>query len=467
MNWYEVNFDGLVGPTHNYAGLSYGNLASQKNRNLDSRPRQAALQGLKKMRLLYDLGIEQAILPPHLRPDLGFLRRVGFQGSSGSQGSRGIQGSPGEITEEIAKEIMREATLLDPTLLASASSSAFMWAANAATVTPSPDSQDQLLHLTPANLLSGIHRSIESQTTYRILKSIFPCEEVLVHQALPGSSAMSDEGAANHMRLTGAHGQPGLEIFVYGADGSDPTSSAPGKYPARQSLQASQAIARLHRVNPERLFFWKQNPDAIDQGAFHNDVVAVANQNVLFCHQQAFENQPQLLPEVAKVFENLFSDRLYTIEVSCDELSLAEAVDTYLFNSQLVSISPTEMALVAPRECQESTNAMRVIDNAIKSDNPISQVLFPDVRQSMRNGGGPACLRLRIVMNEQQLQQMHQPVRFSPELETTLTDWIHQHYREVLSPDDLGNPQLYFESREALFRLEEILDFQVGTLVPK
>ena len=25
---YEVNFDGLVGPTHNYAGLSYGNVAS-------------------------------------------------------------------------------------------------------------------------------------------------------------------------------------------------------------------------------------------------------------------------------------------------------------------------------------------------------------------------------------------------------------------------------------------------------
>ena len=48
----EFNFDGLVGPSHNYAGLSFGNVASFSNVKSASNPKQAALQGLAKMRAL-------------------------------------------------------------------------------------------------------------------------------------------------------------------------------------------------------------------------------------------------------------------------------------------------------------------------------------------------------------------------------------------------------------------------------
>ncbi len=52
----EINFDGIVGPSHNYAGLSLGNLASARNAGAVSRPRDAALQGLAK-----DLGVSQQV----------------------------------------------------------------------------------------------------------------------------------------------------------------------------------------------------------------------------------------------------------------------------------------------------------------------------------------------------------------------------------------------------------------------
>jgi succinylarginine dihydrolase len=65
---FEVNFDGLVGPTHNYAGLAPGNLHSINNKSKPSNPCEAALQGLDKMKLMHDLGYKQAIIPPQERP---------------------------------------------------------------------------------------------------------------------------------------------------------------------------------------------------------------------------------------------------------------------------------------------------------------------------------------------------------------------------------------------------------------
>src|SRR6202008_1709189 len=61
----EINFDGIVGPSHNYAGLSLGNLAATSNAGLASRPREAALEGVAKMRANLALGLVQGILPPH------------------------------------------------------------------------------------------------------------------------------------------------------------------------------------------------------------------------------------------------------------------------------------------------------------------------------------------------------------------------------------------------------------------
>ena len=81
MKTYEVNFDGLVGNTHNYAGLAIGDKASMQHAFSISHPKEAALQGLGKMKLLMDLGLKQAVLPPQPRPAIPFLKSLGFKGN--------------------------------------------------------------------------------------------------------------------------------------------------------------------------------------------------------------------------------------------------------------------------------------------------------------------------------------------------------------------------------------------------
>ena len=446
MLWKEVNFDGLVGPTHNYAGLSFGNLASEKHRNVISRPKMAALQGIEKMRMLYDLGVEQAVLPPQLRPDLHYLRSCGFSGS------------PNQLILQAAEK--------DPIQLAAATSAASMWTANAATVSPSCDTTDQKLHLTPANLISGVHRSLECPTTMRVLEAIFSGAKFQVHPALPSSLAMSDEGAANQMRLAPKHAEQALEIFVFGRDAFRTSESQPTTFPARQTRQAFEAIARRHQLDDKRALFWKQNPAAIDCGAFHNDVVAVANENVLFCHEDAFENQAEKLESLQSVYREHYDADLFIVEISRAQVSLQEAVKSYLFNSQIVTKPDGRMTLVAPRECSEIRSVNQVIEQVLRADNPIQDVVFPDVRQSMMNGGGPACLRLRVVMNEQEISSIHQDVRFSPELENALIDWVKKHYRDEIAPNDLLHVDLYGDCLAALQELETILGFESGVIVP-
>src|SRR5262245_13496570 len=267
---HEINFDGLVGPTHNYAGLSYGNIASMKNKSAVSSPKQAALQGLEKMRLLAGLGVKQAILPPHERPHVATLRTLGFRGSDA--------------------DVLKAAQKQDTVLLAAVCSSSNMWTANAATVSPSADTADGKVHFTPANLISQFHRSLEPPTTARLLGAIFPesASCFVHHPPLPCASHLSDEGAANHTRLARRHGEAGVEIFVYGRRAFDGADAGPRKFPARQTSEACAAIARNHQLDPGRVIFLRQSPAAIDAGAFHNDVVSVGNENVLLYHQAAY-----------------------------------------------------------------------------------------------------------------------------------------------------------------------------------
>jgi succinylarginine dihydrolase len=250
----EINFDGFIGPTHNYAGLSLGNIASASNAGGISKPRAAALQGLGKMRTCLDLGLAQGLFVPPERPASGWL------------------GSLGLSEEQAWKE--------DPKLFSQAMSASGMWAANAATVVPGADSADGKCHLTIANLSTMVHRSLEQEATEAQLRLVFRHRDFVVHRAVPG--VFGDEGAANHMRLAGRHSEAGVEIFVFGEQG--------GRYPARQNRRASEAVARLSGLDPERTMFVRQSREAIGAGAFHNDVVAVANENVLFVHELAFEN---------------------------------------------------------------------------------------------------------------------------------------------------------------------------------
>ena len=440
---YEVNFDGIVGPTHNFAGLSYGNLASRRSKHRVSNPRAAALEGLAKMKVLMDLGLKQAVLPPHERPDVAALRKLGYAGTDA--------------------EVLWKAKQRDPVDLAQCCSASAMWAANAATVSPSADTSDARVHFTPASLAWQVHRSLETETTGKVLRAIFNGPDHFVHHPpLSSVPVDGDEGAANHVRLSPSHERPGLELFVYGCWRGAVT--APQAFPRRQIKEASQKVLRRHNLAPERTFLVQQNPVAIEKGAFHNDVVSVGNENILLYHEEAFADSKRVLRKVAGQFAALGSGDLVLLKVGTEELSLEEAVQTYLFNSQLVTLPDGTMTLVAPSECAEHERARRVIDRLLAAGTPLRSVRYVDVRQSMSNGGGPACLRLRVVLTEEELARVHPGVLLTEKLYGSLVAWVNRHYRERLTADDLADPKLLEESRAALDELTEMLG--LGALYP-
>ncbi len=394
---FEVNFDGLVGPTHNYAGLAFGNIASTRHGLTRSNPRAAFLEGLTKMKLLADLGVAQALLPPHDRPDLHTLRRLGFRGND----------------EQVLVSAAKDA----PLLFASCYSSSSMWTANAATVAPSADTSDGRVHFTAANLVSQVHRSIEAPFTSSVLRTIFNEDRFFAHHdPLPGGSAIADEGAANHTRLCRKHSESGIQVFVYGREGLNPAERGPSTYPARQTREASAAIARLHRLDPEDTLFFRQNPGAIDRGVFHNDVIAVGNEKVFLCHTLAFYESKAALEELKHLFLRQCGEDLVIIEADEKEVPVSEAVDTYLFNSQLVTLPNGSLCLIAPAECAENRHTERFLEKIIADDNPVSTLQYVDVRQSMKNGGGPACLRLRVVLTDEECAATHQGVFLTQDL---------------------------------------------------
>lgn len=435
MTTHEVNFDGIIGPTHNYAGLSVGNVASATNAGLISSPKAAALQGLGKMKTLMDLGLKQAVLPPQQRPDFEMLRRLGFTGSDA--------------------ELLDQAHDADPTILAAVWSASSMWAANAATVSPSADTQDKRVHLTPANLVSNFHRSFEHETTTRALRMIFrDADRFVVHDPLPDQARFADEGAANHVRFANTHGDSGVELFVYGVDVREPGSGA-RKYPSRQTRAASEAIARSHGIDPVMTVFARQHPDAIDEGVFHNDVISTGNGRVFLYHEQAFAASRSLMTDIA----GPLGRELICIEATQADFSLNDAVTSYLFNSQIVTLPNGSMALIAPLESKENPRVGAFVEKMIaSSDNPVNAVHYLDVRESMRNGGGPACLRLRVVLNEQELDAVHQGVVLTDDLHATLCDWVERSYPDQIAPDQLRDPQLARSCIDALDELTRILD---------
>jgi len=428
----EANFDGLIGPTHNYGGLSDGNLASATNAGLVASPRAAALQGLEKMKSMHDAGLWQGVLPPQQRPHLPTLRRAGFTGSD--------------------KDVYETAWKQAPRLMKNCLSASSMWAANAATVSPSTDSTDGKLHLTPANLSTMLHRSIEHPQTQRALETAFPFASV--HRALTEQSVFADEGAANHVRLCETRGGQGVEFFVYGRDGY--AAHRPG-YPARQTLQASQAIARNHTLNPDRTVYALQSDAAIDAGAFHNDVVCVGALQTLFYHELAFADTPAMQAAITEAAAGLFAPNF--VEVPLSEVPIDDAIKAYLFNSMLVQMPDNDrLTLIAPLETQENTATKTYCDKLVASNGPIGEVRYVDVRQSMRNGGGPACLRLRVTLTKAEWEQVNQDNKFSPTLYEDLKTWINAHYRESLAPEDLRDMALMEESFVALEALTKIMD---------
>ena len=439
-----MNFDGLPGPTHNYSGLARGNLAAERNAQQVANPREAALQGLAKMRALAARGHAQGVLPPHERPSVPALRALGFVGSD----------------HDVIMTAGRDA----PELLAACSSAAAMWVANAATVSAAADCADGRVHFTPASLVTHFHRALESPVTTRILRSTFADEaRFRVHDPLPAVPQFGDEGAANHTRFSIDVTTPGVEMFVYGRRGfaSGPT---PTRFPARQTREASEAIARRHGLDAARTIYAQQRPDAIDAGVFHNDVIAVGDGTFLLCHERAFVEQDALIANLQDAVGPAFT----AVVIRDDELSLADAVGTYLFNSQLLPRDDGRFLLVAPAECRAHRATSELLDRLIADGTPVADVLTFDLRQSMRNGGGPACLRLRVPLTPEDRAAISANVFLDDALDASLEAWIRRHYRDRLAPADLRDPALLDESRRALdeltrlLRLPAVYEFQMA-----
>ena len=426
MTYVEANFDGLIGPTHNYAGLAIGNLAAAKNAGAVSNPRRAVLQGLKKMRALHDMGLAQGFLPPQDRPKLSVLRRLGFSGTDDA------------VVENCARAA--------PDLLANVYSASSMWTANAGTVAPSPDTADGKVHFTPANLSGNFHRAIEAETTAAILKHIFADERYFTHhRPLPGGVHFGDEGAANHGRLAPHHGERGVQLFVYGEDGD--------RFPARQRRCASEAVARLHGLPAENVVYLQQARRALDAGAFHNDVVGVANGNVLFLHEQSFQDRDGAYAAIRAA-----APYVDIVEASADAVSLEDAVGSYLFNSQLLTLPDGEMGLILPKESEENARVKAFVDEVVERNNPVNRVDYLDVRESMRNGGGPACLRLRVVLSGDERAAVNPNFLLDADRFGKLEAWAETHYRDRVSPEDLRDPAFAQEAFAALDALTQLLD---------
>jgi len=432
MPMREYNFDGLVGPTHNYGGLSPGNVASLTHSGKVSNPREAALQGLEKMRFVASLGVGQAVLPPQDRPSLSTLRRLGFTGSDEEVITRAASGGEHWLR-----------------LVSSASS---MWTANAATVAPSADTRDGRLHATPANLQQMFHRAIEADTTHRVLQAIFADpQRFQVHAPLPGGGQLADEGAANHTRLV-TPGHPAVHLFAFGRSAYRDLPR-PSKFPARQTLEASEALARLHQLDPAQCLFPHQAPEGIDAGAFHTDVLAVGNEGFLMLHEWAFLDPLNLLGTLKEKLGDAFRFVIATQQ----ELPTEVAVGAYPFNSQVVTLPDGSMAIIAPIESQEQEPARRFLERVVAEENPVKQVHYLDLRQSMHNGGGPACLRQRISLTDEERAAVKANVFYTPALHEELAGWVKTHYRESLTANDLRDPKLARESMEALDGLTRIL----------
>ena len=411
MALVEINFDGIIGPSHNYAGLSLGNLASSNNGGAPSYPKAAALQGIEKMRANLRLGLAQGYFMPLDRPNRNWLAGLST-----------------------------DMHLAEAHIRAAAFSASAMWAANAATVSPAPDTKDGKCHLSAANLMTMAHRSHEWPGTLAQLRLAFADERhFAVHGPVP--IPFGDEGAANFMRLCPSHGEAGVEIFVYGKTG--------GPFPARQHVEASKAIARAHKLDPVRTLFVQQSEVAIAAGAFHNDVVAVANERVLFTHEQAFEHPEQTYSNIKQLMPDA-----EIIIVPKDRISLADAIQSYLFNAQLVTLPDGGMALILPSEAQENTRVWSWLTKLVEGNGPIRRLVPVDVRQSMANGGGPACLRLRVVADPATVD-----FRFiaNEEKLDRIAGIIAAHWPETIAPDQLRDAALINQVRSARTALLEEL----------
>ena len=411
----EINIDGMIGPTHHFGGLGVGNIASLASQNSIANPQAAALEGLAKMELVASVGVGQYYLPPPERPNWLWLESLGFGGDR----------------RDALKRCLDEA----PNVLSAAYSSAFMWTANAATVAPSSDTQDGFLHLLPANLCCNLHRGQEAIERRDQLQAMFSnVKNACVHEPLPSVFALRDEGAANHMRLCGTDGRNAIHVFVYGPNESQQTRFTP-----RQSELAARRVASCLRLNQRDCVFVQQTPQAINAGVFHNDVIAMSNRNMLIYHELAFENSARVVETIGQRFREKTGERLEDHCISDADLRLEEAVQTYLFNSQLLTVDSDQMDLLCPIQCVNSPSVLSLVNDWVsKEKSRIRRVSYLHLDQSMKNGGGPACLRLRAMLTESEFTELDDRFEVTNERLEKLREEVKTRYPSTLKLSDLA-----------------------------
>jgi len=422
---------GLPGPSHFFGGLSPGNIASLAHAGQRSHPRAAAQQCVTLMRQVVALGRPVLLLPPLPRPDFNFLAACGFSGE--------------------LREVVIRAHIEAPRLLQMAWSSAAMWTANLGTVAPGTDS-DGITRLVLANCAATAHRSREAELRLPQLQALFATVPRLrIEAAIPGLVALGDEGAANHTRLCVAaapgYAGPatGVHLFVHGTAAGLSPERLPQHFPARQTLAASMAVARRLDIPAPLCLHARQHPSAIDAGAFHHDVIGVGDGHRLLLHQHALVDQDRVLLQLRMLVPGL-----EIAEISAEELSLTEAVGSYLFNSLLLGD-----CLVAPQQCR--TGKPAAVIERLLARGFIRQVDFVAVDESMANGGGPACLRLRLPLDTQQWAAVPAGMRMDPAQLDVLAAWIDRHYRSDVTLEDLADSDLPGEHACALADLSHLL----------
>jgi len=439
----EVSFEGIAGPSHSFGGLALGDFASMASAGRKSHPRAAAKQCIYKIRLLLQNGVPVVILPPHERPALWFLRSLGYQGTD----------------QEVLQSVVRSAAWLVPIIY----SSSGMWCANSATVVPSADSTDGRCHVIVANLAANFHRSLEPPFVFEILQKILPASAgFAVQPNIPGDVNLWDEGAANHVRLS--QDGAGLHLFVHGRNAGQNVAKLirdPGRDHVlpRQTNEASLAVARLAKLPLERLVLGQQNQAAIDQGVFHNDVSCMSIGTTLIVHDQAFHEWAGLRQELDRRVTGLGLGPLQVIEVAGHEMSLAEAVRTYFFNSQLVAAPDDRLLMLCPACCRESGQAKTALDKMHSTLGSRLTTEFVDLSESLANGGGPACLRLRVAMTHEQLRAIPRAFVAHQALLDRLEAAVERFYREDLVLEDLKDPEFARECFSALDEMARLLGY--------
>jgi succinylarginine dihydrolase len=315
---------------------------------------------------------------------------------------------------------------------------------------PACDGRDGKTHLVPANLVSLLHRSIEAASTELVLRRIFADPQCfVVHAPLPACDALADEGAANHTRLS--TGRAAVHVFGWGRRQGEPWATR--RFPARQTHAASLALARACALPDESTLLWQQDPRGIDAGAFHTDVLAVGSCSLLLLHERAFLDPDALL---TKLSARLGADFRAVVATEA-ELPLSDAVKAYPFNSQLLCLPSGKLQLLAPLESQQNASARRFLERAVAESGLIDGIDYLNVNGSMKNGGGPACLRLRVPLDAAASARLCGSVLFDARLESALTKIVQQRYRDRLELADVADPQLVVEARTALDEITQAL----------